>query len=276
MGVAELAGRIYVAGGQDGGTSFKTAAAYIPGEDRWEPLPDMPTARNHLAGAAAGGLFFAIAGRAGGLRDQVEAYDPARGEWEPRAPIPTARGGLAAAALGGRIYAFGGEGNSARNDGIFPQTEVYDPSADRWRPAIDMAHPRHGIGAAALDDRISIPGGSPVEGFGVTAIHDAWVPDPAPAPALFKRGDANAAGPVDISDAVFTLMSLFVAHWLLPCEDAADADDDGTVQIVDAVFLLDFLFRGGPSPPPPGPAAAGPDPTADDLGCERPAAAEAP
>jgi hypothetical protein len=51
----------------------------------------------------------------------------------------------------------------------------------------------------------------------------------------------------------------------LACLDGADANDDGLVDITDAIRLLQHLFLGGGSLPPP--AACGGDPTADDLGC---------
>jgi anti-sigma factor RsiW len=84
-------------------------------------------------------------------------------------------------------------------------------------------------------------------------------------PASFRRGDADASGAVDLTDAAFLLDRLFRGGAPLRCEDAGDADDDGALTITDAVFLLAHLFRGGPAPPPPGPGACGPDPTADAL-----------
>jgi len=79
----------------------------------------------------------------------------------------------------------------------------------------------------------------------------------------FLRGDANADGQVDISDAVRTLIYLFVEPLALPCGDAADTDDNGTLELTDAVALLDVIFRG--QPPLPAPAErCGVDPTDDD------------
>ena len=63
--------------------------------------------------------------------------------------MPTARGGTGAAALHGKILVVGGEGNRARRDGLFPQTEEYDPSTDRWRRRADMSPPRHGTSPVA-------------------------------------------------------------------------------------------------------------------------------
>ncbi|MBI4606199.1 MAG: hypothetical protein HY721_29890 [Planctomycetes bacterium] len=88
----------------------------------------------------------------------------------------------------------------------------------------------------------------------------------APAPA-FVRGDANGDGSVDISDAVKALFILF-AGAATDCEDAADADDSGTLVLTDAVHILNYLFRSGPVIPAPFPEP-GADPTADALSCGR-------
>jgi hypothetical protein len=51
----------------------------------------------------------------------------------------------------------------------------------------------------------------------------------------------------------------------LSCEDAGDANDDGSLDLGDAITLLWFIFMD-PDPLPP-PAACGQDPTSDGLGC---------
>lgn len=53
------------------------------------------------------------------------------------------------------------------------------------------------------------------------------------------------------------------------CLEAADADNDDTINVTDAVVLLGFLFRDGRPLPPPGAPGSGPcgsDP-GDELGC---------
>lgn len=69
--------------------------------------------------------------------------------------------------------------------------------------------------------------------------------------ASFVRGDANADGKINITDAIFVLNFLFLGGATPRCLDAADADDksERAVNITDAIYLLNFLFLGGPSPP---------------------------
>ena len=89
-----------------------------------------------------------------------------------------------------------------------------------------------------------------------------------PPPNAFRRGDVNADGASNLTDAVSILSHLFAGGLAPPCSKSADADDTGTVGITDAVYLLNFLFSGGPAPAAPS-AECGPDPTLDGLTCER-------
>jgi hypothetical protein len=89
---------------------------------------------------------------------------------------------------------------------------------------------------------------------------------------VFRRGDGDGNGRVELSDAVMTLNHLFLGGAPLPCEDAADADDDGQVAITDAIRTLSYLFLGGCLPPWPGSDHCASDPTPDQLGeCKPPA-----
>ncbi len=85
----------------------------------------------------------------------------------------------------------------------------------------------------------------------------------------FLRGDANVDGDLNLTDAVFTLGSLFLGEAAPTCADAADADDNGDIQITDAVYTLNFLFLGGTAIPEPAGPECGVDPTDDELGCEQ-------
>jgi hypothetical protein len=86
---------------------------------------------------------------------------------------------------------------------------------------------------------------------------------------LFVRGDGNADGTTDVSDAVSILTYLFLGGPRPVCQDAVDVDDDGALSITDPIYLLSFLFLSGPPVPPPH-SAPGPDPTPDTLACPAP------
>lgn len=72
---------------------------------------------------------------------------------------------------------------------------------------------------------------------------------------------------MNISDPLAVLGFLFLGSEAGECLDAADADDSGHVGVTDPIYLLNYLFRGGPVMPPPGPQTKGVDPTDDELSC---------
>ena len=88
-----------------------------------------------------------------------------------------------------------------------------------------------------------------------------------PAEDLFRRGDADANGAMQLTDAVFVLLYLFSGGGEPPCMEASDADNNGALQLTDAVYVLLYLFSGGDAPPAPGPGECGPDTGDVDLGC---------
>jgi hypothetical protein len=94
----------------------------------------------------------------------------------------------------------------------------------------------------------------------------AFVALAAPPEPVFRRGDANGSGVIDLSDAINTMGCLFLGLTCTRCVDAADSNDDGSYDLSDAIHTLSWLFRGGAAPPAPGPFTCGPDPTADTLG----------
>lgn len=83
-------------------------------------------------------------------------------------------------------------------------------------------------------------------------------------PLPFVRGDANADGRTNITDAIAILSPLFLGGVEVPCLDAADVNDDGKRNVTDAVALLQHLFLGEPPPPPPT-GECGVDPTRGDA-----------
>lgn len=171
---------IYLIGGQGSDPQQDSLFSYDAKSNSWSPLRSMPTGRNHFAAAAIDGKLYAVGGRISSsfTLNTLEVYDPAIDEWTRLSNMPTGRSGIAAAAYRGCLFVFGGEGNDRRVNslGVFEENEMYNPITDSWQTMTPMALARHGIGAAVLEDRIHIPGGGPVEGFGVTDAHDAYAP----------------------------------------------------------------------------------------------------
>jgi N-acetylneuraminic acid mutarotase len=174
--VAALGEKIYVFGGARGAT-VSDASVYDTLADSWQTLPALPEPREHCAAGAIAGVVYIAAGRAGAITafgTWTFAFDPATNTYSQKAQIPTLRGGVAGAVLGDRLFVFGGEGNSgAGTNGVFGEVEAYDPVSNSWQEFAPLQIPRHGYGAATLDDRIYLPGGANRQGGG--AVNDSSV-----------------------------------------------------------------------------------------------------
>ena len=172
-------GKVYAVGGTS--ATQRDLEVYDPTLDSWTRLAPMVNGRNHLAAAAIAGKLYVVGGRnnVDFTQTALEVYDPSLGRWTTLAPMPTGRSGHGAAALNGRLYVFGGEGNARHPLGVFPESEVYDPAANAWASLDPMPTPRHGIGAAALGNRIYVPAGATREGGGThTGVNEAFVVQP--------------------------------------------------------------------------------------------------
>ncbi len=192
-GVAAIGSRIYVAGGLTAAGSVADFEVFDTETRQWTRLPGMLTARDHLTAQAAGGRFYAIAGRAGQEFTANEEYDPLANAWTRRAPIPTRRGGLGSGTIGGRIQVFGGEGASGTPEGTYRQNEEYDPAADGWRSLTPMPTPRHGLYGATIDDRLFAPSGGQRSGGFFSSVHEVFYLPPAQPPQIAAMGARNAA-----------------------------------------------------------------------------------
>ncbi len=83
-----------------------------------------------------------------------------------------------------------------------------------------------------------------------------YVPD---APS-FRRGDCDADGDTNVTDAIALLGFLFLGRPPPGCQEACNGDDDASLSVSDAIFVLNHLFGGGPPIPAPYPDC-GIDPT---------------
>jgi hypothetical protein len=80
---------------------------------------------------------------------------------------------------------------------------------------------------------------------------------------VFRRGDVDDSGALDITDAVNSLVFQFLGSFQPPCLDALDVDDSGAVDISDPILGLAFQFLGDVMIPAPFPEC-GLDPTIED------------
>ena len=82
----------------------------------------------------------------------------------------------------------------------------------------------------------------------------------------YIRGDADAGGDVNLTDAVQLLNFLFSGGSMPACEAAADTNRSGSLDMTDAIQILNFLFLGADNLPAPFPDC-GQDPLGELLDC---------
>jgi N-acetylneuraminic acid mutarotase len=166
---AVIGHRLYTAGGANETGSLRSLEIYDFETRRWRRGPSFPPpARNHTTGVASGGRFYVLAGRDTQNFTAAARYDPSRRKWERLPPLHTARGGIASARLSdGRIVVFGGE-QLAPGGTTIAEVELFDPRSRRWSSLPDMRTPRHGLGGAALGQRVFAIDGGPTPGFSFT------------------------------------------------------------------------------------------------------------
>ena len=164
VGVAELNGKIYVAGGHSLNEYLAKLEMYDPATDIWIILPPMMTPRSEFALVASNGKLYAIGGHYYGSQGQpdqwlntVESYDPISGIWSTKASLPIGLGMHGAVALdNGHIHVFGG-----RNTAILNTVMKYDPEANSWSTAGTMPNSRYNFGIAkAAGANIYLVGGN--------------------------------------------------------------------------------------------------------------------
>jgi hypothetical protein len=192
-------------------------------------------------------------------------------------------GGNLARWYGGSTIVRGRIGGNVTGDLVLSGTEVWDHLRVKIDTAANTSQfffnevlagtidhgtgPTNRVGAVRIErlDRA---------GTGGDAIHFDDLVIASGAPPRFHRGDPNASGAADITDAIFLLAYIFERGSAPTCLEAADAQNDGQIDVSDPLAILFHLFAGRALPPPGPPGSpCGPDPDAPgssrDLGCGR-------
>lgn len=112
LGVAAVGGVLTAVAGRTGGMASNLAVVerWDPDTERWERVPDLPTARGGLAAAATDSGLLAAAGgeEPAGTFAEVEVFDPLTERWSSLPDLPTPRHGLGVVAVGDTIHVLAG------------------------------------------------------------------------------------------------------------------------------------------------------------------------
>ena len=155
-------GLVIVIGGFGGANVVE---AYLPQQDRWLALGQLPVGVDHAMAAAtvsvgsAASHVYLMGGNVSGVasarvfRGTVSA--PGGIMWEEVAAMPGPRSQGAAVAVGTKIYVVGG----ASGDRLAAPTYEYDAILDTWRAVAAIPTPRDHLSAAELGGRVCAVGG---------------------------------------------------------------------------------------------------------------------
>jgi N-acetylneuraminic acid mutarotase len=158
----ELAGRLYVLGGEARGAALKDAQRFDPWTGRWETVPDMHVGRIRAATVVLEGCLYVLGGLDGSKPlSAVERYDPTKKAWEVLASMEKPRYACAAIVKDGKIYAFGGE---LTDSGVQASIERYDPEAETWELLSAVRPPCCGAAVAVTSNQAFALGGLGLSG----------------------------------------------------------------------------------------------------------------
>jgi N-acetylneuraminic acid mutarotase len=138
---------LVIGGATEGMPYVNISMAWVPSENRWYRLADMPTRRRAMAYSEHGGELYVIGGWTDEPADQadgegkvaldlLEIYNPMTNTWRRGADMPTKRGKMAHMfpAIDGRIPVAGGERLGER----LREAAVYHIAGDRWEVIDEM------------------------------------------------------------------------------------------------------------------------------------------
>lgn len=166
---------------------------YLPDQDLWVGLPDLPEARHHPAAAALEDGTFVVTGGAPSATDEeptddVWALAPDAVEWERLEPMPEKRWGHRLVEHDGRLYAIGGHGGTT--------TLVWE-RGEGWSTEPPIPQARDHLGAALVDGEIWVVAGRDDEFTARVDIYDPEAENWRNGPDLPEPTSAAAVGVVD-------------------------------------------------------------------------------
>ncbi len=174
-------GKIYLIGGQNGGSSIKVNEVYDPLTDSWTTKAPIPTAASNYASAVVDNKIYVAGGFF--LSNLTQIYDPETDTWSLGTTVPSSVSDGAAGATTGviapkRIYVMGVDAYNGLGE---PPclNRVYDPEKDSWTAGADVPTNRLNFGVAVVDDKLYAIGGYVYNVLGFiapSAVNEQYTP----------------------------------------------------------------------------------------------------
>ena len=183
IAVAELAGKIYIAGGFRMTAAVADVRAYDVAAGKWGQVASLPEPVHHANLAASSGKLYVLGSLVGLGFTAIGTswvYDPAANRWTEVATMVAGdeRGSAAVGVIDGKVYLAGGY----RNGVAVADVSVYDPANDQWDTTLpNLPAPRDHLTGAAIDGVFYVIGGR--SGTISSVSGDVYAFDPAQ-PAL--------------------------------------------------------------------------------------------
>jgi N-acetylneuraminic acid mutarotase len=174
-------GKIYVFGNWVVPRATTTVLMYDPATDSWSDKAEMPSARAELTTSVVHGKIYAMGGVQGldaAAAYSVDEYDPATDTWTIKANIPKFMV-TSSVVVDGQINLFGGSTGDWLHEGAYRFVYRYEPATDTWTKLEDMPFVRMGHGAAAVDGKVYLFGGTETHHPFWPVLQEVWEFNPA-------------------------------------------------------------------------------------------------
>lgn len=161
-------GLLYVFGGYDRKWSaMRRVDVYVPAQDAWIRLPDMPRGITHAPTVVDGNNVILVGGYAGdnpspSIRD-VWMFNVKNKRWTPLPPLPQPRAGGGAGIVGTTLYFYGGSERPPGTEDDLDKANTWALDlanlSEGWNARARMPSPRNHLGYATLDGKVYAIGG---------------------------------------------------------------------------------------------------------------------
>lgn len=254
VAAAPIGTKIYVLGGESGGTPVPTVEVFDTVLHAWSTAPPMPTARVGFAIAVLAGRIYTIGGAITDSQvSTTEVFDPAANLWATAAPMPTARSYPAASAINGLIFVVNGRVPPMCSiDWVCRATtanESYNPVTDTWTSRSPVPKQLIGPGSAALGSRIFVIGGERQNGitiggasrfaFSYDPATDAWVSIASLPNEVLKPAVAVVGNSILVVDAPVVQYDALADTWTVKQAPSPGATGLTTAVVADKVYVFE-------------------------------------